>query len=82
MRTNLAVLLTSFDLPANPETGDRIQIPAKPLADFIRDFSGDDLTLVLTGDTESDHKNGWRITSTEDDRFAPPTLLLKAKPVP
>ena len=82
MRTNLAVLLTSFDLPANPETGDRIQIPAKPLADFIRDFSGDDLTLVLTGDTESDHKNGWRITSTEDDRFDPPTLLLKAKPVP
>lgn len=82
MRTNLAVLLTSFDLPANPETGDRIQIPAKPLADFIRDFSGDDLTLVLTGDMESDHKNGWRITAMEDDRFDPPTLFLKAKSVP
>ena len=82
MRTNLAVLVTSLDLPANPETGDRIQVSAQALADFICDYSGDDLTLVLTGDMESDHKNGWRITSTEDDRFAPPTLLLKAKPVP
>lgn len=82
MRPDEAVLLTTYDLPANPETGDRIQIPAQPLADFIRDFSGDDLTLVLTGDMESDHKNGWRITATEDDRFDPPTLVLKAKTIP
>jgi hypothetical protein len=80
MLEDQTVLLTTFDLPANPETGDRFVIDAKPLAQFLRDFSGDELTVVLTGDTETDHKGGWRITSTEDSgRFPPPTLILKAK---
>ncbi|HAL91781.1 MAG TPA: hypothetical protein DCM68_01995 [Verrucomicrobia bacterium] len=81
MLADKTVLLTTWDLPANPETGDRLQITAKPLADFIRNFSGDALTLVLTADTETDHKGGWRITSIEDGRewFPPPTLILKAK---
>ena len=75
-----AVLLTTYDLPANPDTGDRLQISAKPLLEFIRGFEGDELTLVLTGDAATDHKSGWRITSTEDaGRFPPPTLILKAK---
>lgn len=80
MRANQTVLLTTFDLPANPETGDHFLIPAKPLAAFLRDFAGEEVTLVLTGDAETDHKGGWRITATEDsNRFTPPTLLLKAK---
>ena len=80
MQADQAERLTTFDLPANPETGDRLVIDVKPLIPFLRDFSGDDLTIVLTGDTETDHKGGWRITSTEDSgRFPPPTLLLKAK---
>jgi len=75
-----AILLTSYDIPANPETGDRMQIASRPLLEFIRSYSGDTLTLVLTGDSETDHKNGWRFTSTEDAaRFPPPTLMLKAK---
>ena len=75
-----AVLLTTYDLPANPDIGDRLQISAKPLLDFIRGFEGEELTLVLTGDDATDHKTGWRITSTEDaGRFPPPTLILKAK---
>ncbi|NLG35025.1 MAG: serine/threonine protein kinase [Lentisphaerae bacterium] len=75
-----AVLLTSYDMPANPETGDRLQISARPLLNFIREYPDDDLTLVLTADSETDQKNGWRITSTEDAaRFPPPTLMLKAK---
>jgi serine/threonine protein kinase len=80
MQEDQAILLTTFDLPANPETGDRLMIGAKPLVSFIRDFVGDEITIVLTGDTETDHKGGWRITSTEDSgRFPPPTLILKAK---
>jgi serine/threonine protein kinase len=75
-----AVLLTTFDLPANPETGDRLQIAARPLLDFIRDYPDADLTLVLTADSDTDQKNGWRFTATEDaQRFPPPTLILKAK---
>lgn len=79
MLADQSVLLTTFDLPANPETGDRLLISAKPMLDFIRGFSGAELTFVLTGDTETDHKGGWRITAMEDDRFPPPTLILKAK---
>jgi predicted Ser/Thr protein kinase len=80
MQEDKAVLLTTFDLPANPETGDRLLISANPLVSFLRDFVGDEITIVLTGDTETDHKGGWRITSTEDSgRFPPPTLILKAK---
>ena len=80
MQADQAVPLGAHDLPANPETGDRLQIPSPALLDFIRGFAGDELTLVLTGDGDTDHKSGWRITSTEDSgRFPPPTLLLKAK---
>ncbi len=74
-----AILLTSYDIPANPETGDRIQITIPPLLDFIRDYPDDPLTLVLTSDDKYDQKNGWRITATEDDRFTPPTLILNAE---
>ena len=75
-----AVLLTSYDIPANPETGDRLQIASRPLLEFIRGYDGDILTLILTADSQTDQKNGWRFTSTEDaDRFPPPTLMLKAK---
>ena len=73
-----AALLTSFDIPANPETGDRLQIVARPILQFIQQYPHDDLTLVLTGDSATDHKNGWRFTSIQDTRFQPPTLLLKA----
>jgi hypothetical protein len=80
MQDSAAVLLTSFDIPPHPETGDRIQISARPLLQFIRDYPHDDLTLVLTGDMDTDHRGGWRFTSTEDaQRFPPPTLILKAK---
>ncbi len=80
MREDQAVLLTSFDIPANPETGDRLQISAQSLLQFIRDYPGNDLILVLTGDEDTDHKGGWRFTSIEDaERFQPPTLLLKAR---
>ena len=79
MQTNEASLLATFDLPANPETGDRMHIASKLLLQFVRDFKGTELNLVLTGDTASDHKGGWRITSVEDSgRFPPPTLILKA----
>jgi len=80
MQKTKAVLLATYDIPANPETGDRMVIPLKPLIPFIQEFSGDELTLVLTADTDTDQKKGWRITATEDaGRFPPPTLLLKAK---
>ena len=72
--------VATFDLPANPETGDRFVIDVKPVLDALRDPAVEHLTLVLTGDTATDHKGGWRITATEDAaRFPPPTLLLKTK---
>lgn len=75
-----AVLLARFDIPGNPETGDRFHITDRPLLDFIREFPGEDLTLVLTAGEQFDQKNGWRLTSTEDSgRFPPPTLILKAE---
>lgn len=80
MRTDQATQIATFSLPANPETGDRFLIEVKPVLDALRDPAVEHLTLVLTGDTETDHKGGWRITATEDAaRFPPPTLLLKAK---
>ena len=80
MQADKCVLLTSFDIPANPETGDRFLINLKPLIPFLQDFPDNEVTLVLTGDMEYDHKGGWRITSVEDSgRFPPPTLILKAK---
>jgi hypothetical protein len=41
MLSDQAVLLTSYDLPANPETGDRLQISSKSLTQFIQNFEGD-----------------------------------------
>lgn len=80
MKSAQATKLLEFDMPANPETGDRIQIPFQPLVAFLRSYTGDDITIVLTGDLETDHRGGWRITATEDSgRFPPPTLYLKAK---
>ena len=76
---NQAALLTSYPIPANPETGDRLLIAARPLLEFIRDYPDDTLTLILTADDKTDQKNGWRFTATEDSRFPPPTLILKAK---
>ena len=50
------------------------------LAAFLRTYAPDELTLVLTGDGDTDHKTGWKFTATEDvERFRSPTLLLKAK---
>jgi serine/threonine protein kinase len=80
MHDKLATLLATVALPAHPTTGERLQIADKTLTDFIRKFPGDDLTLVLTGDMGTDHKNGWLITSTEKSGQPPPTLILKAKP--
>ena len=82
MNGKLAELLATVALPPHPTTGERLQVADPALADFIRKFSGDDLTLVLTGDTETDHKSGWLITSTEKSGQPPPTLVLKAKPAP
>jgi predicted Ser/Thr protein kinase len=80
MQADQATVLATFDLPANPETGDRLLIDAKSIVPFIGEFPGEELTLVLTGDVATDHKGGWRITSSEDaGRFPPPTLILKAK---
>ena len=80
MKSDQAALLATVDLSPNPETGDPLQVVSAPLARLIRDSTGNDLTLVLTGDTANDHKGGWRITATEDaERFRPPTLYLKAK---
>ncbi len=80
MLADEAVQVATFDMPANPETGDRLLIDVNPLVPFLRDFTGNEVTLVLTADADTDQKNGWRITSSEDaGRFPPPTLLLKAK---
>ncbi len=80
MMAEKAVLLATFDIPANPETGDPLLFSDASLAAFIRDYAHDEITLVVTGDTETDHRSGWRITATEDaERFRPPTLILKAK---
>ncbi len=74
-----AELLTRIDLPAHPETGDRIQVSSRPLLQFIVNYPHDELTIILTGDETTDHRQGWRFTSTQDSRFPPPTLFLKAR---
>ncbi|MDR0993841.1 MAG: serine/threonine protein kinase [Verrucomicrobiota bacterium] len=80
MNDEAAVRLATFDIPANPETGDRLRITSPSLTDFIRSYPENELTLILTGDTETDHRGGWRITAMEDsERFPPPTLILDAK---
>ena len=80
MLTNKTVLVTTFALPPNPETGDILLISDDALAKFMREYTGDDVTFILTGDAENDHKSGWRITALEDtERFRPPTLILKAR---
>jgi serine/threonine protein kinase len=79
MNPNVATLLQTFDIPAQPDTGDQISVPLPALVPFLRNDSQSELTLVLTGDTATDHRSGWHFTATEDKRFRPPTLLLKAK---
>ncbi len=80
MKSDQATLLATVDLPGNPETGDPLLVPLPDLVTFLRDGAGDALTLVLTGDVETDHRSGWRFAATEDaERFRPPTLLLKAQ---
>ncbi len=80
LKTDFAVRLTSVPLPANPDTGDPLAFELPELAEFLRTYAPDELTLVLTGDGDTDHRTGWKFTSAEDaERFRPPTLLLKAK---
>lgn len=80
MKSAQAVLLDAAALAANPDTGDPLVFELPELAKFLRDYASDDLTLVLTGDADTDHRTGWKFTATEDaERFRPPTLLLKAK---
>lgn len=79
MDAGKAELLETIDLPANPETGDPIRMDSAKLLQFIKNYASDDLTLVITADTEYDHRSGWRITASEDDRFRPPTLMLQTK---
>ena len=80
MQTAQATRLASVALAPNPDTGDPLTFDPPELAAFLRTYAPDELTLVLTGDGDTDHKTGWKFTSTEDaERFRPPTLLLKAK---
>lgn len=80
LKTDFAVRLASVPLPANPDTGDPLVLELPELATFLRAYAPDELTLVLTGDGDTDHRTGWKFTSSEDaERFRPPTLLLKAK---
>ena len=75
-----ATLLVNYPLPPNPATGDILTVEDRALTRFLREFSGDDVTLVLTAGSTGDQKKGWWITATEDSqRFRPPTLILKAK---
>ncbi len=75
-----AILLGEFPLPSNPETGDEFSITSPALLDFVTKYQGETLTLVLTGDPDTDHRSGWRFTSSEDgDRFRPPTLRLSSR---
>ena len=80
MQADQAVRLADTALAANPDTGDPLTFELPGLAAFLRTYAPDELTLVLTGDGDTDHKTGWKFTATEDvERFRPPTLLLKAK---
>ncbi len=80
MKSAQAVLIASAALAANPDTGDPLTFELPGLVAFLRTYAPDELTLVLTGDGDTDHKTGWKFTATEDaERFRPPTLLLKAK---
>ena len=75
-----ATLLANYPLPPNPQTGDILTVEDRALTKFLREFPGDEVTLVLTAGSDGDHKKGWWITATEDSqRFRPPTLILKAK---
>ena len=75
-----ATLLANYPLPPNPQTGDILTVEDRALTNFLREFPGDEVTLVLTAGSDGDHKKGWWITATEDSqRFRPPTLILKAK---
>jgi predicted Ser/Thr protein kinase len=80
MKSGPAVRLAAAPLAPNPDTGDPLVFDLPQLAEFLRTYAPDELTLVLTGDGDTDHRTGWKFTATEDAaRFRPPTLLLKAK---
>ena len=80
MKPDQAVLIATAALAANPDTGDPLVFELPGLVAFLRTYAPGELTLVLTGDGDTDHKTGWKFTATEDvERFRPPTLLLKAK---
>lgn len=85
MNARQATLLAEIDMPANPETGDRIlignetSISKDAFIHFVEQLSGDELTLVLTMDEQSEQKVPWRITAVEDTRFKPPTLIIKKR---
>ena len=77
-----ATLLAVFGrIPANPEPGTKVEIPLErdKFAKFIRAYPSDDLTLVVTADTATDQRGGWRFTAREDSGHAPPTLVLDAR---
>lgn len=72
-----ALLVTSFPLPPNPEAGDVIEIFDKKLLKTVQNCPGNTLTLILTGDTTTDHHSAWNFAASEDSRFKPPTLSLR-----
>jgi hypothetical protein len=79
--TDQATLLGVFGrIPANPEPGTKVDIPLDrdKFAKFIRAYPSDDLTLVVTADTETDQRGGWRFTASEDSTHMAPTLVLDA----
>ena len=77
-----ATLLAVFGrIPANPEPGTKVEIPLErdKFAKFIRTYPSDDLTLVVTADTATDQRGGWRFTASEDSTHMAPTLVLDAR---
>ena len=80
--TDQATLLAVFGrIPANPEPGTEVEIPLErdKFVKFIREYPADDLTLVVTADTDTDQRGGWRFTASEDSTHMAPTLVLDAR---
>ena len=80
--TDQATLLAVFGrIPANPEPGTEVEIPLErdKFVKFIREYPADDLTLVVTADTATDQRGGWRFTASEDSTHKAPTLVLDAR---
>ena len=54
-----------------------MEFDSPELLSFVQNYSGSLLTIVLTGDPDTDQRGGWRFSSSEDAaRFTPPTLSL------